>query len=633
MALKGDDFLSREKIESYGERVEKGNEWLRKARQKIDEGVTLFRTGEITEWDDWADHPEAEMLMKHNEEIRRRAFQIGKKKKTDEGENVTPSPRKAKKAAEKRPSAKKKERAKTAEEPAGAKKPKEEEKIELTDAQEKAKDALKKLVLKEFGEKLKINIDDPRFDKALNIILHGMTPEQANRLAEGKSETLTKIGAQMILDAFAQAYGYEDLGEMDPTEVDTISGMDVTVGGKKMKFREAFGEDLAQSLSRSHEFRAGEGGRLEVKEGDAFVPVTEENMASLVPTSLRPGYESVVEGQTEPDKFQEQVSEEAKAQEAFQKLGETMRDPEKVKKALGEMNLGELLASIGQLWRLFQTALKTGDFQSLQDGLEDFQSGRNPIERIEGAKQTYEEAINGSGDKPGIQDVGDLMALYNQPYGPEATKLFGEGKEKVPYRIQMQEVIQTRIAGDLGVDITEMKKLSATSTQITCSRGADRYVINLEQKGGKTYARSEAIKLREDGSEYRETMPLPENGEVKNTKSGEKNMALVLFGIEEAPAAGEGTSEDAETAKAPEGVKPEYFEMTEGKMVLKDVKTPSINDILDPNVTEVTIRNKETGKEVTATRDGNPGFTGDNRLRIHDGDVIVSTKLKKEKTT
>ena len=417
---------------------------------------------------------------------------------------------------------------------------------------------MSEVALKLWGEKLHLNKEDPRFNNAITAFVNGLSSQRATEIgAEGGAEkiTLTQAEQGALRESFAKAYGYEQLGEADEKEVQAIGDMEVEVGpagnkGKK-KFSEVFGLDLARSLSMRHEFKATEGGGLEVKEGEAFVKVDAEKLATYIPGPLRISYERVLDGKATSTEFQKQAGDELKAQESFQKLGEIMRDPEKVKKALGEMGIGELLATLGQLWRLFQEALQSGDFKSLEDALTDFQQGRNPIERIESAKKIYEQVINGSGDKPGIEKVGDLITLYNDPYGETATELFGKGNEKTPYRIQMKEVIEARMAKDLGVNITEMKKLSGTSTQINCSKGADLFTIYLESEGGKTYVRSEKTAYREDGTAYNE-VHRPKT-EVRNTTSGDKNLAFTLFDTQSGlPENEEGAAKSPETTNKQE---------------------------------------------------------------------------------
>jgi len=523
-----------------------------------------------------------------------------------------------------------------------AEKPKKPAKAEvekkLTEAQKLAKTKLRELVRKKFGEKLGDAINDPRFDQALDTVVSGLTDKEAAQVESG--EKLTKNGIKKILDAFIKAYGYEGLEEADDAEMKIIMDSDVIIKGADgqpttEKFRKVFGEDLARSLSRSHEFQAGENG-LEVKEGDAFVPVTAESMGKLVPSSLRTNYEGVIDGTTKPKDFQEAATKEAKAQELFDQMREKMSDPDAVKKAFGEMGYGEIIGSFVQLYKLFTAALESGDWQSLQDGLADFTSG-DMMGRVDGAKEKYEKGI------AGVKDTGDLISIYNEPYGKTAESIFGAGQDfgagnkPQPYRIHLKGIIQERLEGDLEIDISEMKTISEKETKISCTKDSEVYTITLTRKGDKTFVKSTKREAKEDGTPVEKVHRKRE--EVQDTKSGDKNLAFVLFRTPgEAEEGAAEASEQAETPKGPQGVKPEFFEMKDGKMVLKGVQgaTTTIQKILQPNVESITVQvfkdkhGVKKGKRVTAKKSGNTYMVNGERLRISDGDIVVGTTLKPE---
>ncbi|MBU1015673.1 hypothetical protein KJ657_01145, partial [Patescibacteria group bacterium] len=207
-------------------------------------------------------------------------------------------------------------------------------------------------------------------------------------------------------------------------------------------------------------------------------------------------------------------------------------------------------ASLAQLWKMFQTAFKTGDFKSLEDGLKDFQEGRNPIERIESAKKAYEQKVEG------IKDTGELIDLYNEPYGQKATELFTEktdkGEVSVPYRIKLKEVIEERFKRDLDIDISEMKTVSSAKTVIDCAKGPDFYKITLERSEGKTLVSMDQIKTRPEpeSGEYSEAK-VPRTAVKNTTGEGTDSLSYVLFQKKTAPETG---SEKAEQKpEVPEG--------------------------------------------------------------------------------
>ncbi|MBU1015483.1 hypothetical protein KJ657_00120, partial [Patescibacteria group bacterium] len=266
--------------------------------------------------------------------------------------------------------------------------PQEPKPVELTSGREKAKENLTKIVMTIWGDKMTgIKPDAPEFSNALNTFLKGLTPERAAAL-EKPDAALTPQEQVNLHNAFKEAY-YEKLEAVDENEVKIVGALPVTVKDKQPStFAAVFGPNLPRILSMSHEFRADANGSLKVKKGDQFMVVDANGMREYVPARMRENYDKVLSGE-DPKALQEQAGEEVRTREAMQKFGEIMKNP-KAAKAFKEMGLGELIASLAQLWKMFQTAFKTGDFKSLEDGLKDFQEGRNPIERIESAKKAYE---------------------------------------------------------------------------------------------------------------------------------------------------------------------------------------------------------------------------------------------------
>ncbi|MBU1682675.1 procyclic acidic repetitive family protein, partial [Patescibacteria group bacterium] len=175
--------------------------------------------------------------------------------------------------------------------------------------------------------------------------------------------------------------------------------------------------------------------------------------------------------------LQNAASAEKLTMENAQQIQELLANPEKVE-GLKKMGLFELIATITQLWGMLQEAMETRDFTSLNDALTDLQSGKSPLERMESVKEKYETAI------AEIDDVGQLLDLYHNPYGETAGELFvNKGEDRTPYRIYLKEIIRTRLASALGVGIDPdgVEQLpGGAQTKITAIRGEAKYSIIIE---------------------------------------------------------------------------------------------------------------------------------------------------------
>ena len=221
----------------------------------------------------------------------------------------------------------------------------------------------------------------------------------------------------------------------------------------------------------------------------------------------------------ESEKFKNDTADQAKAQKAMEEIKAKV-DPEG-RKAPEEMGLGELIGSLGQLYKMFQEAMKSGDWQTLQDGLKDFNEGRNPTERMQEAQEKYKTEI----DK--VHNVSDLLSMYNRPYKSElAQKLFDTDQAKTPYRIQLKMVIQEKLSNELGLAISNMEAKSANDTYIEAMHGPDKLRIYLKREGKKTTVRTEEIKPNDNGVEY--VAHQSEGIKVDNLKDGNKNLKSAI---------------------------------------------------------------------------------------------------------
>ncbi|MBU0668408.1 hypothetical protein KJ951_02685, partial [Patescibacteria group bacterium] len=266
--------------------------------------------------------------------------------------------------------------------------PQEPKPVELTSGRESAKANLTKIVMKLWGDKMTgIKPEDPEFSNALNTFLNGLTPKRAKEL-EKSDATLSDPERATLQNVFKEAY-YGNLEAVDENEAELIVDIPVIIESKNAgTFEHVFGANLARIISMGAQFQKGSNDKVEVQENKRFVEATPEGLKKYVPANLQQDYGKILEGKAVTG-FNEKATNELRARQAFDQIGKALSNPKGIE-AFKKMGIGELIASLAQLWKMFQTAFKTGDFKSLEDGLKDFQEGRNPIERIESAKKAYE---------------------------------------------------------------------------------------------------------------------------------------------------------------------------------------------------------------------------------------------------
>ncbi|MBU0459629.1 MAG: hypothetical protein KJ771_02365, partial [Nanoarchaeota archaeon] len=228
-----------------------------------------------------------------------------------------------------------------------------------------------------------------------------------------------------------------------------------------------------------------------------------------------------------------------------QQLQELLANPEKIE-GMKKMGLFELIATITQLWGMLQEAMETKDFTSLNDALTDLQSGKSPLERMESVKDKYETAVTE------IDDVGQLLDLYHNPYGETAGELFvNKGEDRTPYRIYLKDIIRTRFASALGVGIDPdgVEQLpGGTQTKITAIRGETKYSIIINGENVTMH------QLDEDNN----PIPVAEGNEIVNKPfnglANQSNdcLSYVLFKVKPAPPTKPETPPENETTVAEE---------------------------------------------------------------------------------
>lgn len=254
-------------------------------------------------------------------------------------------------------------------------------------------------------------------------------------------------------------------------------------------------------------------------------------------------FDSIADVQTHLTQNREQMVAAGVEQTADAIADAAQANPQ-LAKTMKKMGLMEMLGGLGQLFKMFQEAFRTGDWQSLTDAMNDFNGGKNPQEQVRGAKETYETEINK------IQSTSDLLSLYREPYGEKAKALFQkEGQEAVPYRIQMKSVIEAKLQAVLGLsDVSSMENIAGNRTKIVAYRGESKYTIYLDSDGANTMASLHQWGVRDNGSEYEMEAPLTPKTRVQNLTEGPDNLAQTLF--EATPAVAPATETTAPPAES-----------------------------------------------------------------------------------
>lgn len=483
-----------------------------------------------------------------------------------------------------------------------------------------------------------------------------LTPEQREKLGKkGEKLALSPAQKKVIRDAIPARIGEYNNKEGDRID-DFLTGLrkKATKSPEKEQLQaieDLFenGEDspMTKYLSMKYDIATNADGDLGFRDGkgNVFKVETVAGLSKVLPEASMDIINKILDESDEKKieeyskEFQLEGEKQLGGLQAMKVLGEIMRDPSSIKGFRG-MEIGDIISTLAKLWALFQEAMKTGDFDSLADGLKDFQEGRNPMKHIEECTEIYEAGV------AKIEDTGDLIDLYNNSNSPKADALFrekqGEGQPDIPaaYRIKLKHVIKARLENDLGVEITDMKKVTASKTEITCTKGKDTFHIKLRRDGGRTLATMEKVMTaKEDGHEYNEALVPPiEDTEVENTTTGENSLAYVLFQRGAGTAGGEKAKEEVEKPLPNMGVKKDYFTPgPNGKIILNDkAQAGNILQIFEDGVNSATIKLAKARQGIapntTITVNKSNGFkinegpgTGQ-RLQIFKGDVIMDAK-------
>lgn len=392
-------------------------------------------------------------------------------------------------------------------------------KVEVSQDRQQAKDNLAKIAAKLYGGN-GVKESDPQFSNAISKFITDLPPARAKELGEKPATILSDAEQKALGKALKEAYGADKFSKVDDAEVKMVG--DMKVGDKILST--LVPASVFKTLSITHDIKPGPDGTLTVDGNPVKNP---GELKQYISPDLQAGYEKALTGEKNTD-FEKKSDDEAKSKEAMAKIGEVMANPNAID-AFKKMGITEMIGAIAQLWTMFQAAMRNKDFKSLQDGLADFQAGKNPADRMKIAGETYNEKINGKEGKGGIDDVGQLVDLYTQPYGETAKALFGKDEKAVPYRIQMHDIIQKRFEDQLGISIITMEP-KGTGVTMLAEKGPKKCKIFVERNGNLTSVSMNEVKPRDDDPSKEYDAPAdPPKTPIKNISGlDSESMASVL---------------------------------------------------------------------------------------------------------
>jgi hypothetical protein len=286
---------------------------------------------------------------------------------------------------------------------------------------------------------------------------------------------------------------------VDDAEVAIINKLEITINKKTQKVVDLFGEDFAKTLSMRYEIKAVESSKdsIQIRKNGTTEWGT-KNIKELGPYVKVLGFETDIYDQIVNNKIPEgKLPEVTKGFKSIcsldnyliKELGKV--DTTKIE-GLKQKGPLELISTLIQLWSVLQQALKDKDFNTLGDMMKDLQQRKNPMESMKQAENTYKQKINT------MTEPSDILALYNDPRGKEATAKFGE----TPYRGTIKKVIQERMEGALDMDITKIEsEKGGTSTKISGTKDNKQFEISISKDGKMT--KEEVVAVVDNSGEIR----------------------------------------------------------------------------------------------------------------------------------
>jgi hypothetical protein len=163
---------------------------------------------------------------------------------------------------------------------------------------------------------------------------------------------------------------------------------------------------------------------------------------------------------------------------------------EKMQQALAQGKEGSdklgTMEVIGLAIKMY-SMLKSGDWESLNEAMEDFNSKppKNPVKIMKDCSDAYEKKLGvDAANKP----VADLLEAYLKPRGAEADKLFPQAKKgEVPYgryRGAMCEPLAKMIGKQMGIDPVEKIARDGDRVVIDGNKDGNKVSYHIFKKGG-----------------------------------------------------------------------------------------------------------------------------------------------------
>ncbi|MBU0727107.1 hypothetical protein KKA95_00300 [Patescibacteria group bacterium] len=524
-------------------------------------------------------------------------------------------------------------------------------KVMVSQWPDKVPDAIKEAVTsEETGSMEALFTKMPRFETAINKFVNGLSDERLGELKAENAATSfrpTKEERATLMTSFAEAYGDSGLEVAEKGEMDTINGIQVTIGTETQPFGTVFGENVAHILSMNCVIKK-EGDQIKIKnngeEDSAFKVVTNPSvLKDYLPTDMQDGYKKILNGEGNIDEFRQLAEANKLTMEDAQKLMEMMSDPKKVD-AFKKMGFFEFFATLGEIFSMLQEAMKTKDFTTLHDVLLDVQEGRKPGEGLAKAKESYVSTIEAE------DNVNTLLSYYHNPSSDAANKVFMDNEgNRLPYRTSVKAVIRARFESILGVGIgvDGIEQLAGgNKTKITALEGERKLEITIE--GNRVTM--EEVTVGTDNKTVKK--PIVENrqfnGLTKNTDSLVNTLDFASPTPEQinaeaakktAPASTESTEAVTQgpikTGSVLESGR-KFVREENGELIIQSLTdNDQIQHILNPNTVASAVIIK-SGKRVPVQQgpvDGVETFFymqkgKERRIRVNNNDKIVETTLK-----
>jgi len=326
-------------------------------------------------------------------------------------------------------------------------------------------------------------LKDERTQKAITIIINELPESDIKLIQKGEDSKLTKEHTVIIKNAFHTAYGIEELDDKSDEEINNLKKL--KLGDKS--FDQIFGANspVAELISRQYEIKL---------DGEKMtIGTTEINDINDLKSLLPEGYaEAMGSPEDQRNELLKNLDQGTKNQIiAGTILNDTLNNYlESQGKTGAEKASGfaETISAFLQLFAAISQAIKTGDWDTLNDFLTDWnetgQDAKEVAKRHKIATKNYKDILNKNED---TLKLNDLVTAYNNPRDTVANNIFkaqdGMTEAQVTkYRGEIKPLIVKHLSKQLGIKVDEitedgMIKATKPSTgeklEITVGEGTD----------------------------------------------------------------------------------------------------------------------------------------------------------------